>query len=198
MFDRRDGYSAFVEERPHEGRVAFIDLTCAERSAGRDQFVSRRDDRRAHFAAHLDLGESLRRQQRQRLRPNPFTRLDNLLPPAQIRSATTDELPGLDFRVDENFRAIAPNVFLHNYRVRAFGHWRARENANRFACCNPQLAINPCRLFADDALALSRSASPGRDCVTVHRRIVENRKCEPRENIPRCKLFPRPSQGHVA
>ena len=169
MFDRRDGYSTFVEERPQEDRVAFIDLTGGERSAGLDQFVSRCNDRPAHFAPHLDLGEALGRQQRQRLRPNPFTGRENLLPLAQIRSAATNKLPWLNLRVDENFRPIAPNVFLHNHRVRAFRHWRAGENAGRFAGCDPQLAINSGRLFANDALALAKPAGAGHDCIAIHR-----------------------------
>ena len=122
MLNRRDGSSVFVAEAPQKDPVAFIDLTCAERVAGRNQFVSCGDNRGAHIATHVDLGETLRGQQRQRLRPNPLAGCDYLLPLAQIRSPAADKLPGLNFYVDENFRAIAPNVLLHDHRVRSCGH----------------------------------------------------------------------------
>ena len=72
MFDCRVGDAALCRKAPATESSCFRRFDPPRAVPGLDQFVSRRDDRRAHLPAHFDLAESLRREQRQRLRPNPF------------------------------------------------------------------------------------------------------------------------------
>ena len=110
----------------------------------------------------------MRRQQSERLRPNPRPRFHNLLSLGQVAAAPANELTRLDLRVDKNLRPFAPDVFLHHDGVRARRNWRSGKDADSFSGRDAQAAINSRRLLADQALRFPFPASASHDRVTIH------------------------------
>ena len=183
--------TCFKHESFQSMSIAVPNLSCSRELVDRDQFVSRRNNRGPDFASDFRPRETLRGKQRERLRTDARSRFQNFLSFAQIRTATADEFARLHLRVQKNFGSFAPNLFLHHDCIRARRDRRPGENANRFARRDPQAAVDPRWLFADNAQRFSFGASASHNGITIHRGIIEARQSDPGDDIVRRKLFSR-------
>ena len=115
----------------------------------------------------------------------------------QVTAAPPNEFAGFNLRLHKNLRSFASDIFLHHNRIRARRDRRSRENADSFPRLDLQSAIDPSRLFADDALRFSFRAGPGHDRITIHRGIIEHGQRHPREQIAGRKSLPRFPQRNL-
>src|ERR1700732_368519 len=84
----------FFDRGSEDRRVRIIDGSNADRLAGRDDLVPRRDDRYARFAADLDASAADRRQHADLTRGELLTSAENRLASSEVTSGEGNELSG--------------------------------------------------------------------------------------------------------
>src|SRR5713101_4370597 len=121
--------------------VAFINLTRLKFFSRSYKLVTSRNNCRTHLATDHYLVEPLRDEQCGRCRANTFALGENFLALAEITTTSPHEFARIDLHIHDDLASFARDIFLHHDRVRAGRHWRARENADRFASRHTELLI---------------------------------------------------------
>ena len=110
--------------------ISIVNLPVGEGLARQLEFIAGRENRHAHFAYHLDVGNPQRGQNRQLGNGQAGAGRENDRTVGDIFAETTDILSAFHRREEADASIGLFRLLLHHHRVAAFRHRSAGHNAD--------------------------------------------------------------------